>query len=282
MSLDEELRATLGREAGWRSAPAPDVVGLIRAGRARRRRRSLVRTAAAIAASMVVGAATFGLMTYDPRADEEVVSPPTPAPIPQLPTRSDTRAPLEPGTYRMFVAPDRAGAKVEVDVSLAGPHWTQSDFPFVSDRSGAAHAGFGVYQPVALAAGNGCETGPTTGPVATTAGTLVAQLSQLPRSTVLRGPETARAAGRSAVHLRLRIDPDCPGYYRVAHAAGGTRGITYTPLGSEQSDVVIDFWVLEVDGVVVVVDEWHEVDASPGVVGQARAARRSITFVTPG
>ncbi len=86
--------------------------------------------------------------------------------------------------------------------------------------------------------------------------------------------------GLAGVHLRLRIDVDCPGYYRVAHAAGGTRGITYTPYGFPASDVVIDFWVLDVGGTVVVIDEWHNIDAPSRVVDRARDARRSITFVT--
>ena len=283
MSLDDELRTTLGLEAELRTVPPPDVVGLIRGGRARRRRRTLVRAAVAVAASVAVGAATLGYVTLDPRAEGEVVSPPSPSPRPDLETLSDDgRATLEPGTYRMFVGRDSAGASIEVDVTVDGPNWKHGDFPVVSEQSGTTHAGFGVYQAWALASGDGCETGPTVGPVARTPAGLAAQLAELPRSTVLRPPEPARVLGRGAVHLRLRVDVECPGYYRVAHAAGGSRGISYTPVGMPVPDVVIDFWVLRAGGAVLVVDEWHNVDAPAEVVGQARDARRSVTFVAGG
>jgi hypothetical protein len=281
MTLDEELRATLGLEAELRTPPAPDVIGLIRGGRIRRRRRTVARLSAVVAAALVVGAIGLGVVTRDPRADSGVVSPPSPTLRTDLETMSDDgRATLEAGTYRLFVGHDAAGATVDVDVTVEGLRWKHSDFPLVSDQYGVTHAGFGVYQPWALAAGNGCDTDPTLSALARTPAGLAAQLAELPRSTVLQEPEPARMLGLAGVHLRLRIDVDCPGYYRVAHAAGGTRGITYTPYGFPASDVVIDFWVLDVGGTVVVIDEWHNIDAPSRVVDRARAARRSITFVT--
>ena len=147
--------------------------------------------------------------------------------------------------------------------------------------SGSAHAGFGIYQPFSLASGDGCMTG-TTLTASPTPTTLAAQLAELPRSTVLSPPESAPTLGRHAVHLRLRIEVGCPSYYRVAHTAGGTRGITYAPQGLPASDVVIDFWVLRARGVLLVVDEWHDVDAPADLVARARAARESITFVAGG
>ncbi|HYH72452.1 MAG TPA: hypothetical protein VD764_04500 [Nocardioides sp.] len=281
MTLDEELRATLGLEAELRTPPPPDVMGLIHGGRIRRRRRTVARLSAVVAAALVVGAIGLGVVTHDPRADGEVVSPPSPSLRADLETMSDDgRATLEAGTYRMFVGHDPSGATVDVDMTVEGLHWKQGDFPLVSDQYGVTHAGVGVYQPWALASGNGCHTDATIAPLARTPAALAAQLAELPRSTVLQEPEPARMLGLDAVHLRLRIDVDCPGYYRVAHAAGGTRGITYTPYGFPASDVVIDFWVLDVNGAVVVIDEWHNVDAPSRVVDRARDARRSIAFVT--
>lgn len=276
MTLDEELRATLGLEAGTRTVPQPDVTGMIHRGRARRRRRTLRRATLAFAATVVAGAVTIGVVTADPRTAGEVVSPSRPTP-PAF--SSDGRRTMEPGTHRMFVGHDAAGATIAVDVTVGGPHWKRSDFPLVSEQHATTYAGVGVYQPWALASGDGCEAGPTVGPLARTPAGLAAQLVELPRSTVLRGPERARVAGRTAVHLRLRIAVDCPTYYRVAHAASGPRGITYTPVGLPVPDVVIDFWVLDVDGAVIIIDEWHNTDAPAGVTRQARDARRSITFV---
>ena len=104
------------------------------------------------------------------------------------------------------------------------------------------------------------------------------QLAGLPRSTVLQEPARTELFDRPATHLRLRIDVACPGYYRVAHSVVGTRGITYFMGGASAVDVVIDFWVLDVGGVPLVVDQWHNVDAPPDLVDQAREARESITF----
>lgn len=280
MTLDEELRATLGLEAELRTAPPPDVTGLIRRGRARRRRRTLRRAGVAAVAAVVVAAAAFGVVTLDPRADGDLASNPSPSPRADLETLSeDGRSILSPGSYRMFVGHDSAGAPVKVDVTVDGPNWKHGDFPVVSDEHDMTYAGFGVYQPWALAAGDGCETDPTLGPLARTPAGLAAQLAQLPRSTVLQAPGRATVVGLPAVHLRLRVEVDCPGFYRVAHAAGGTRGITYSRPGLPLPDVVIDLWVLDVDGAVVVVDEWHNTDAPADVRAQARDARQSITFV---
>ena len=67
--------------------------------------------------------------------------------------------------------------------------------------------------------------------------------------------------------------------YRVAWAAKGWRGISYSDVPKE---VVIDFWVVDLDGTPVVVDLWHQDDASAGLVDQATRARDSIIFVTGG
>lgn len=283
MSLDEELRATLAREAEARAVPTPDVAGLVRGGRARRRRRTTTRLAVAGLAAAVVAVTAFNVGALDLRSDGELASEPSPSPRAELETLSeDGRATLEPGTYRMFVGKDAAGARVDVDVTVDGPGWKHGDFPVVSDEHDTTYAGFGVYQPWALASGDGCETGPTLGPLPRTPSGLARQLADLPRSTVLQQPGRTSVAGIPAVHLRLRIQVACPGYYRVAHAAGGTRGITYSSVALEAPDVVIDFWVLDVDGAVVVIDEWHNLDAPAELAARARDARRSVTFVAGG
>jgi hypothetical protein len=50
-------------------------------------------------------------------------------------------------------------------------------------------------------------------------------------------------------------------------------------MGMSVVDVVIDFWVFDVAGAVVVVDQWHDVDASDALVAQAVRARKSIELV---
>lgn len=280
MSLADELRATLTHEADQRSTPQPDVGRLIGGGRRRRRRRTVLRSCV-VAATVLACAAVYGVSTSEPTGPrgDHVATREKAAP----PTMGGDRPQLTSGeTYRVLVGRDATGESIGADFTVPGPRWTGGDHAFVSDGDGA-HAGFGIYQPTALAAGSGCDQGRTTADLATTPEGLADQLATLPRSTVLRAPAATSAFDRAAVHLRLRIDVECgPGYYRVAEAPAGTRGISYTPAGVPAPDVVIDFWVLALGGRPVVVDLWHDVGASPSLVQQAVEARDSISIVVGG
>ena len=44
---------------------------------------------------------------------------------------------------------------------------------------------------------------------------------------------------------------------------------------------MIDFWVLDLDGAAVVVDAWHQVGSSVGLVDKVARAAESISFVRP-
>ena len=108
---------------------------------------------------------------------------------------------------------------------------------------------------------------------------LAQQLAALPRSAVVEAPTPTHVFGHDGFHLRLEIRVECQTFYRVAATPGGDRGITYTVLDGAADNVVIDFWVLEVAGALVVVDEWHTVNASLSLVEQAARARTSIEIV---
>jgi len=69
-------------------------------------------------------------------------------------------------------------------------------------------------------------------------------------------------------------------YYRLAETPSGPRGITYDD-GTEPQVVVIDLWVVDVDGTTVVVDTWHHAAGTPsGVLDTTRLTRTSIRFET--
>ena len=106
------------------------------------------------------------------------------------------------------------------------------------------------------------------------------ELARLPRSTVVQSPTPVQMFGHDATQLRLRILNDCAigDLYRVAETPRGTRGISYGDV--VPMTVVIDFWVIDLDGVPVVVDMWHQEGASERLVDRIAAARDSITFVT--
>jgi hypothetical protein len=81
----------------------------------------------------------------------------------------------------------------------------------------------------------------------------------------------------------LRIDAGCGGdaAYQVAETPAGARGISYFDQNHPgvSRNVIIDFWVVDVNGTAVVVDMFHTDDAPRTLVDQAAAARESITFV---
>lgn len=275
MSLDDELRSAFAQEAATRIAPPPDPHALIRGGRVRRRRRDLERAGAGAVAAVLIVAGGYGLLPLWAPHDPGPASGPTGTATPSAPVDLG-RSVLAPGTYRTFVGHGAAGGRIEADYTVDGDNWSGGDFPLVAERSGSLFAGIGVYQPLALAADRGCRDEPTTASVGPTPRRLAAQLARLPRSSVLVAPEATQAFGRAGFHLRLRIDVECVSYYRVAESPGGERGITYSRPGEAVEDVVIDFWVLDVAGSLVVVDQWHNVGASDALKDQADRARDSI------
>lgn len=275
MSLDEDLRVTLTREAERRTAPPPDIVGMISGGRVRRRRRTVVRTAATAALAVIVGFAAYGVTQADRLAD------PAPVPGPADRTTPDPRllGPQPGRPYRMVVGSHRDGTMIEAEVTVDSNRWGTGDFAKLPDATVSSWVGLGVYEPLMLAAGNGCREDERRVTVAATPEAVAGQLSRLPRSEVLLTPTRTEAFGREALHLRMRIDPDCPTYYRLADTARGERGITYPGQDDVVVDVVIDFWVVDVDGTPVVVDQWRNVDAPAGIVDRVRRVRESITIV---
>lgn len=261
-------------------APAPDVDRLIGGGRVRQRRRNVARVGLSVAAAVLVAGGVYGVTRIDAGAAPDPVQPANPsesATSPE-PYRDYDMAALEPGTYRMLVGVDDTGVAIDADLTFDGAGWNGSSYPVLSDNE--IYGGVGVYRPTALAAGTGCISDEPNTDVRETSRALAKQLAQLPRSTVVQAPTPVQAFGRDAVHLQLRIDNDCGDEgYRVAETLRGGHGISY---GLIPKKVVIDFWVVDVAGVPVVVDMWHEDDASTQLVDQIARTRDSIGFVTGG
>ena len=80
----------------------------------------------------------------------------------------------------------------------------------------------------------------------------------------------------------MRIPQTCPApqYYRVAETPRGGRGITYDRRDATMPPVIMDFWVMELEGKPLVVDTWHQQGASADLVRRIAQTRDSITFVT--
>jgi hypothetical protein len=282
MNLEEELRAVLSQEAEMRTTPTPDIDGMVKGGQDHLRDRRAKRIGLAAAAVLLVGGGVYGVAQLghtDADADSGVTSLPTgPTAAVDPPSWADTDgAPVEPGTYRRFVAVGADGTNIEADLTVHGSHWTGSNNPVAFH--GQEFAGIGVYHPDSVA--GGCQMVAGLEPAAVEPRQLVQQLAQMPRSHILQQPTPAKALGRGALHLRLQVDAACSG--GAAYLVADDRGISYFDEGQAGSGVVIiDFWVLDVNRTTVVVDMFHTKDAPRSLVAQAAAARESVTLVAKG
>jgi hypothetical protein len=276
MNLDDQLRAALSQEADMQQATHPDVDRLISGGRVRRRRRNLVRGVGAALALVLVAGGAYTFLQID-RSDENSIVD-TPKGPPQLPEDAGASA-LEPGPYRVPVGSGADGAAIVADLTFEGPGRKAGNFPTLNE---GVNGGFGVYSPLALAAGSGCTGDDSMVEAATTPEALAQQLAALPGSTVIRPVSSTEMLGRDALHLRVRIPQECPinEGYRVAETPRGSRGISYA-YASPQPGVVMDFWVMEEAGVAVVLDSWHEAGASRLLLDGLDQAIEATRFVTP-
>lgn len=133
---------------------------------------------------------------------------------------------------------------------------------------------------MALAAGSGRTGDDPHLNVGQTSDALVQQLAQLPRSTVV---QATRRPGRSATTRPTcaygsTTTPGGPGL-PFAETHRGSHGINDS-VGPK--DVVMDFWIVDLDGTPVVVEMWLDEDASSELLDMVARTRDSITFVTTG
>jgi hypothetical protein len=279
MNLDEQLRAALSLEADMQNATRPDIDGLITGGRARRRRRNLLWAGGAALAVVLIGGGAYAVTQLDlsDAGSSPIVDEPTSEATPsELPADAGEDQ-LEPGTYRVLVGADATGeGEIEADLTLEGSGWKAGNFPTVQE--GVTYGGIAVYRPDALAVESGCNHDVSNDLVGETPQALAEQLAELPGSTVVQPVGPTQKLGYDAQHVRLRIADDCPdgGGYRVAETPRGSRGISFS---SVPTTVVMDFWVLDVDGVPVVVDTWHQNGASTDLVDRIAQAGDSLSFV---
>jgi hypothetical protein len=270
MSLDKQLREMLSEEGHSRTPPLPDLQRLIGGGRARKRRRTVARVSMALAAVVLVGGTAYGLGQADLLGAGE-----KPDAVDQPPVAAG-RAPVEPGTHAYLAGFTSLGARIDFDVALEGSGWFAADLPLLYDGEHAA--GAGAYRPESVATDSACSNNWQGTSASRTPRGLARQLTELPNGTVLQQPTPTTVLGHPALHLGMRISIPCPvpAYYALARSQVVDRGITYT---DSASDISIEFWVVDLDGTTVVVDQWHEVDAPQDLVDRAASARESIEFL---
>lgn len=285
MNLEHELREALSQEAEMRTTPTPDIAGMVDRGQERRRRRTTMWVGLAAAAVLLVGGGVYGIAQIvdgGPDANTGVATAPTASVDAANPPKweGNNQASAEAGTYRAFVGEAADGKRIDADLTIEGSNWSASNYPVAYDAE-QHFAGIGVYRPESVA--GGCRMGAGFKDAATEQQALAQQLAAMPRSEVVQQPTPTTAFGYDALHLRLRIDAGCGdgAAYLVAEGPA-TRGISYFDQdhAGVSRNVIIDFWVVDVNGTAVVVDMFHTEDAPKTLVDEAAAARESITFVT--
>ena len=275
MNIDEQLRAALNQEADMHTAPPPDVDRLIIGGKVRKRRRNRARLGVAAAVAVLVAGGAYGVTKVDHGTAVRPVGKPPQTNASH--TYEATGTTIQPGTYRMLVGENDAGAAIYANITFDDAAWQSDNYPVLLQAN--SNGGVAVYQPVGLSTGTGCiDEYKLNTNVGDTPQSLAQQLAGLPQSTVLQSPTPVQAFGHDAVHLRLRINNNCgAGVYRVAQTLHGAHGITYDPV----QPVVIDFWVLD-QGVPVVVETWHEINAPSWLVDEIAQTKDSVTLETGG
>ena len=163
-------------------------------------------------------------------------------------------------------------------------------------ESGPGSVGLHVYEPKALAGPQPCDAERTVDlGVDATANDVAGRLSDLPQFTVAEGPTVVPAFGRETIHLRIQADSlRCEAaasgdQYVLAAIHGGDGAGTWedrlpaVPTGDSTLDpgrrVVIDLWVLDLDGQNIVVEARQEGSPTATTVAQLDQVRQSVRFV---
>ena len=277
MNLDEQLRAALDREAEMQQAPAPDVNRLISGGKVRRRRRSLVRFGvASVFAVVLVGGGIFVAEQIATSTDPESAQPPSATMPPELFTENLN---LEPGTYRMVVGIDATGVEIVADLTFYGPDWISGPNPTVVADNGVheyrARGGVGVYPPEALAGGSGCSNEATKAS-ASTSQALAEQLTRSHGARSFRHPYPCRRSATTPFICACGSTNSAP-QARATSSRRCHEAVAESLYGHNQ--VVIDFWVMDLNGTPVVVDSWYPEGSSGELVERVDETRKSVTFV---
>ncbi|GAA4400726.1 hypothetical protein GCM10023168_09760 [Fodinibacter luteus] len=303
MNLDEELRTTLACESERLEPPAVDAHDILARGKLRRLRRTTLQAGAAAAVLTVLGMGVFGFARAD-RASTWPAIPPTPTTTASAPTWGvlgdwDCGASqcLTAGTHRVRLGIGDEGEPLSAQLLLPWSDWASDGFRHrVWKESGGGSVGLSVYEIRAVPGPQQCDAERVLAlEQGVTVNGVVGRLSDLPQFTVAEGPTVVPAFGREAIHLRIQADSlRCEGaasgdQYVLAGILGGDGLGTYgnlIPTVTEGEStlepgrrVVVDFWVLEVDGQNIVVEARQEGSPTATTVTQLDQVRQSVRFV---
>ncbi|MEO6020420.1 MAG: hypothetical protein ABIP45_09255 [Knoellia sp.] len=176
--------------------------------------------------------------------------------------------------------------------------WSSDGFLHrVCKESGSGSVVFNVYEPKALAGPQPCDPDKTVDLAhGATVNDVAGRLSDLPEFTAVDGPAARPAFWVEAIHLRihsdsLRCEPTASSnQYQLAANLGQDGFLMNTdllpavpsgePTPSPGHRVVIDFWIVDLDGQNIVVEARQEGTPTATTVTQLDQVRRSVRFVS--
>ena len=271
-------------EAAEQRVPVPDLADLTSRGRDLRRVRRAV-AAGALALAVVAGG-MLATLTGDDRSDAPVVdrTPPS-TEAKELGTRSLQDSALVAGR-EYVVHPWQLSTTddIEARFRVPGPHWVwREDGAIRALSPGKAfpatprepYARVGVETPDRVPA-TGCELeDPEWTPLEKTPLAAARQIARIPDVVVEQQARSTRVLGHTAAHVRMSVPRLCPEYGDVIvwgqDSAIGSGTVDYP-------GQVLDVWVVDVDGLLVLV----HTEVSPGlpesVVEETRALFESLTL----
>jgi hypothetical protein len=293
MNLEEEIREELVAQSERRETPPVDLAGLMAHADSRRRHRTPLRLAVAAAVVAILGGGAFWF-TQDIRTLPEPAAPlPSDAPssVEVAPILSDSTCPercLEPGTYAVRVA-DR-GKLLGGEVTVEADGWESVRYLHRVSRSGPGGAVMlNVYEPLAFASRRPCVNETALAPDATV-DDVARRLAYLPQFEVVEGPTAVPAFGHETLHLRIQADrircsealdpdPDTHAQYNLADIAGVIGDWSGDSDIDPGQPVLIDLWVLELEGHNIVVEARQEGSPTNEMIEQLDQVRTSLEFV---
>jgi hypothetical protein len=271
-------------EAAEQRVPVPDLADLTSRGRDLRRVRRAV-AAGALALAVVAGG-VLSTMTRDDRSNAPAIDPTPPPSVgaQELGPRSLQDSALVAGR-EYVVHPWQLSSRddIEARFRVPGRHWVWREdgairpltpgkvFPTPSEP----YARVGVETPDRVPA-TGCQFEvPEWTPLAGTPIAAAGQIARVPDVVVEQRPQSTRVLGHTAAHVRISVPRVCPEYGDVIVWGQPSQIGTGTV---EYPGQVLDVWVVDVDGLLVVV----HTEVSPGlpepIVGETRALFESLTL----
>ena len=285
MSLDQRLRDAARRVAQDVDPPEVDLDAIRSTAHANRRARIALAVAAAI---LAVGLAGIPLLAAgrDTTAPQPAVSPRSQIIRTLLDSNCAADRCVRPNTYGIPLGQDTLGHRLRAKLTVHSGGWEADGYLHRLTRVDAGGAVvLAVYQPWEFAGSQPCDADGATRKVApdATVEDVVRLLTTLPQFAVVDGPRAEPAFGRDTRHLAVRANrvtcPSLDDKYNLAHIYGsdGLEPDFDSDIDPGQS-VLIDFWVLELDGKPVVVEARQEGTPDDAMVHQLDQVRRTLTF----